>query len=93
MQPSLFAREDTILGVCEGLGEELGVSATLLRAAFAIGLFWNPLAIVAAYLALGVALALFRWAFPMRRRQAAAPAEQQRPVASNDEGVTFAEVA
>ena len=93
MQPSLFAREDTILGVCEGLGEELGVSPTLFRVGFAVGLFWNPLAMVVAYLALGIALMLFRWAFPMRRPSSAAPQVHAAPVASNDAGVTFAEVA
>lgn len=73
-RPSLFAREDTMLGVCEGLGEELGVPPTLLRIAFAVGLFWNPLAMIAAYLTFGIALALFRRAFPPCRAAAAAPA-------------------
>ena len=89
---NLLTREDTLLGVCEGLGEELGVPPMLLRVAFAVGLFWNPLAMVVGYLALGAALALFRWAFPPRR--AAAPQlPVERPAANNDADVTWAEAA
>ena len=86
-RPSLLAREDTLLGVCEGLGEELGLAPTLLRVAFAAGLFWNPLAMVVAYLALGIALALFRWALPPRRTAAAAPVTA-RPLGDNDDTET-----
>ena len=86
--PSLFAREDTILGVCEGLGQELGVSPTLFRVTFAVGLFWNPLAMVVAYLALGTMLALFRRAFPMRR--ITAPTVAVQPAANNDESEPLA---
>lgn len=82
--PSLFAREDTMLGVCEGLGQELGVPALLLRIAFAVGLFWNPVAMIVAYLTLGVALALFRWAFPLPTRIATA-ASAVAPVGENDD--------
>ena len=89
---NLFTREDTMLGVCEGLGQELGLPPTLFRIGFAVGMFWNPLAMIVGYLALGVALALFRWAVPMRRATAR-PLPTMRPLASNDEGVTFAEVA
>lgn len=64
---NLLTREDTMLGVCAGIGEELGLDPLLPRLLFALALFWNPLAVIAAYLALGTALALFRWAFPPRR--------------------------
>ena len=66
MQPSLFAREDTMLGVCEGLGQELGVNSNLLRIACALALFWNPMATIVGYVTLGALLALLRWAFPFR---------------------------
>ena len=84
-RPSLFAREDTMLGVCEGLGQELGVAPNLLRVAFAIGLFWNPLAMIVAYLALGTALALFRWAFPPRQAATAAVPSVQPQQGDNDD--------
>ena len=92
-QASLFAREDTMLGVCEGLGQELRVPPTLFRVAFAVGLFWNPLAMVVAYLTLGTALALFRRAFPMRPAAAPPRAVEPRPQASNDGEVALARAA
>ena len=93
-QPSLFAREDTLLGVCEGLGEETGLHPLVFRVGFAMGLFWNPLAMIVAYLAIGVALAAFRWRFPPHRASTpAAPASPALPQASNDANVTWAEVA
>lgn len=70
-----LTREDTMLGVCASIGEELGISPLVPRLLFAVALFWNPVAVVVAYLTLGVALAVFRWVFPP---QAAAPAEQGR---------------
>ena len=72
MPTNLLTREDTLLGVCAGLAEELGVDAMLPRILFALALFWNPVAVVVAYLALGLVLALFRWAFPPRRPSATA---------------------
>lgn len=89
---NLFTREDTMLGVCEGLGEELGLPPMLFRVAFAVGLFWNPLAMVVAYLTLGAALALCRWAVPMRRAAIVGSAAEPRQEASNDD-VTWAEAA
>ena len=89
-RPSLFAREDTLLGVCEGLGEELGLPATLLRVAFALGLFWDPLAMVVAYLTLGAALALFRWALPPRRAAAPRPVVTRRHGDNDDAAPTRA---
>lgn len=64
---NLLTREDTLLGVCAGLADELGVDVLLPRLLFALALFWNPAAVAIAYLTLGMALALFRWAFPPRR--------------------------
>lgn len=63
---SLFARPDTMLGVCEGLGQDLGISPTLLRIGFGVALLWNPLAVIAAYVATGIGLMLVHWALPVR---------------------------
>ena len=84
-QPSLFAREDTLLGVCEGLGQEIGVNPLFLRVAFAVGLFFSLEKTAIVYLALGAALALFRWAFPLRRTVAAVPAPGRAPQGDNDD--------
>lgn len=61
----IWARSDTMLGVCHGLGEELGIHANWLRTALALGLFWSPTAMIATYLTLGVLLAAFRWVSPL----------------------------
>jgi hypothetical protein len=47
-QSNLFTRDDTFFGVCEGLGQDLGISPNLLRLAFAIGTFFNPVGAIAA---------------------------------------------
>ncbi len=63
--PSLIARPHTVLGVCEGIGEDLGFNPVILRIAFASGIFFAPMAVVGVYLALGVVVAASRWAFPV----------------------------
>lgn len=63
-RPNLLLRHDTILGVCEGLGEEFGFNPNILRVPFAAAVLWNPLAIFGIYLGLGAALALARWIYP-----------------------------
>ena len=65
-------RKDTILGVCEALGEDFGFNPLWLRVPLAAGLLWNPLAIVGGYLAVGLVIALARFLFP--RAPAAVPA-------------------
>jgi phage shock protein PspC (stress-responsive transcriptional regulator) len=59
-QPSLFMRDHTILGVCEGLGEDFGFNPIYLRVAFAVPLIINPLATLGVYAALGVVVMLSR---------------------------------
>ena len=62
---SLIARPHTVLGVCEGIGEDLGFNPLWLRIAFASGIFFAPMLVIAAYLTLGVVVAASRWAFPV----------------------------
>lgn len=59
-RPWLIARSDTFLGVCEGLGEDLGISGNWFRIAFALALFWSPLGAIAAYFAAGALVLLTR---------------------------------
>ena len=64
-QPSLLSRPDTLFGVCEGLGEDFGFNAQLLRVALAVMLlFWSPVGAVAAYVAAGMIVLLSRWLYP-----------------------------
>ena len=69
---NLLLRNDTILGVCEAIGQDFGFNPMWLRIAFCAPVFWNPAAVVVAYLALGLVVAATRLAFPDRHAQAVA---------------------
>ncbi len=64
---NLILREDTFLGICEGLGEDLRVNSNLIRLALAGMLFWNPVAAFGTYGALGLLVLLTRLVFPNPR--------------------------
>jgi phage shock protein PspC (stress-responsive transcriptional regulator) len=64
---NLFTRDDTFFGVCQGLGEDTGIPPNLLRLGLAFTLFWNPLAAVGGYAALGIVVGLSRFLFPAMR--------------------------
>lgn len=51
---NLFTRDDTMLGICQGFGEDTGVPPNLLRVGFALLLFYTPAGAAAAYFGLGV---------------------------------------
>ena len=57
-------RADTFLGVCEAVGEDLGINANWIRLAFAPVILFSPIIAIAAYLGLGVVVAASRWVFP-----------------------------
>lgn len=71
---NLLTRDDTLLGVCQALGDDFGFNPVYIRVALAASLLWNPVAIVGGYLAAGLLVALSRFAFP-DRAAAAGPAE------------------
>ena len=80
---NLFTRDDTLLGVCEGLGEDLGFNPNWLRAALGAGLIWNPVAMIGVYLGLGVIVLFTRLVMPNPRRATAAAREAaEAPVAA-----------
>jgi phage shock protein C len=84
-RPNLFARDDTFLGVCQGIGEDLRFNPDLLRLALAGMLFWNPLATAVTYAALGVVVLVTRLLFPTRRAMTtASPDTITPPVGNND---------
>jgi phage shock protein C len=72
---NIMLRNDTILGVCEAIGQDVGINPNWLRVAFCVPVFWNPTLVMAAYLALGVIVAATRFAFPDRAAKIAAPAQ------------------
>ena len=57
-------RNDTILGVCEGIGEDFGFNANWLRLVFASAFYFAPIAVVGAYFALGLVVAASRYFAP-----------------------------
>jgi len=70
-QTSIFARPDTLLGVCEAIGADLGFNPGWLRAALACGIFFSLPATLMVYLGLGAIVAFARWRFPAAARPAA----------------------
>lgn len=92
-QPNLFSREDTIFGVCEGIGQDFGFNAQYLRVALAGLVFWNPPAAVGIYATLGVAVLLSRKLFPTPAAAAAAGAAQVQETLKGENDAQPAEVA
>lgn len=84
-QPALPLRGDTILGVCEAIGQDLGFNPNFLRIPFAALLLWNPVVIVGTYLALGGVVALSRWFFPAEQRTSVGAASDTS-VSANEVG-------
>jgi phage shock protein PspC (stress-responsive transcriptional regulator) len=71
---NLLLRNDTILGVCQAIGEDFGFNPNWLRIAFCAPIYWNPALVLGVYLTLGVVVAATRFAFPDRRGEAPAAA-------------------
>ena len=81
-QGNLLTRDDTILGVCQGLGEDLGFNPLWLRIAFAVLLYLNPVAAIGGYFGLGVIVLATRLLVPNPRRSTRIqPAAQPAPEA------------
>jgi phage shock protein PspC (stress-responsive transcriptional regulator) len=55
---------DALFGVCQAVGEDFGFDPFYLRVALLGLLFFNPFAVIGAYVVLGAAVALARWLFP-----------------------------
>jgi phage shock protein C len=66
-EPALPWRSDTMLGVCEALGQDFGFNANYLRIALASLVLWDLYAAIGIYLALGVVVAVARWLAPAPR--------------------------
>ena len=73
-----------LLGVCACLGEDFGFNPIWLRIAFGAALIWSPVAVIGAYLGLGVIVLASRLIFPNRRRTAPAVIEVAAPAARNE---------
>lgn len=80
VQSKVFDRGDTLLGVCEALGQDFGFNPLWLRIAFAAPLIWNPVAVFGVYLALGAVVLVSRLLFPSKRAAAAAASPEPAEV-------------
>ena len=56
-----------LLGICAAIGQDLGFNPLWLRLALAMSLLFQPVAVLSAYAALGITVALSRWLYPSRR--------------------------
>lgn len=91
MPTPLPLRNDTILGVCEAIGEDFGFNPLWLRLVFIAPLFVEPVLTVAVYLALGVIVAASRYFAPRvvvsepaaaKLAQSDAQVEERLPIAA-----------
>lgn len=82
---NLILRNDTILGVCEAVGQDFGFHANWLRVPLAAGVLISPVAVLAIYFGLGLAVLLSRLIAPAPRQAAAprAPAQTAQHAADN----------
>ena len=91
-QTNLLLRGDTILGVCEAIGQDFGFNPNWLRVALCASLFFNPVVTVGSYLALGIGVALARWIAP-DKRPAAEASVTRTEIEANDEGAEALPIA
>lgn len=77
----LILRNDTMLGVCTGLGQEFGFNPNYLRVAIASLFLVSFKIAIGLYLALGIALMIGKLLVPAKR---AAKASVQPQIEAND---------
>ena len=90
-QVALPLRSHTILGVCEGLGEDFGFNPIFLRIPLAASVIWNPMIAIGTYFALGAIVLASRFFFP--KAKAEAPATEQPAAAAANEQSELAKAA
>ena len=81
---ALPLRSQTLLGVCEAIGEDFGFNANYLRVPLGAIVVFNVWMAVAVYLGLGVVVLASRMLFP-KGKQADANEVRKVPVHANSE--------
>ncbi len=85
----VYARDHTLLGICEAIGEDFGFNPLFLRVPLAVCLLLNPTAVFGTYFGLGLIVALSRFLAPNPRPAAAAAqaaaAEAPAELGDNDD--------
>ncbi len=85
---SLLARSDTMFGICQALGEDLGISPNWFRVAVAALVIFNIQAAIAIYAGMGLLVLVSRLLYPNRavaqetEAAAAASAPATQPAAA-----------
>ena len=74
-QTNLLFRDDTMLGVCQALGEDFRFHPNWLRAGLAVMFLWSPPAALAAYAGAIPFVLVSRWLAPNPRPAPAVEAE------------------
>jgi phage shock protein C len=94
-QPNPLMRDDTMFGVCQAIGDDFGFNPTILRAAFAIPLVWNPLLAAGIYVTLAVAVLVSRIVIrePRQPQPASVPAAAPEALTADNETEVLAEAA
>jgi phage shock protein PspC (stress-responsive transcriptional regulator) len=82
-QVALPLRNHTILGVCEGIGEDFGFNPVWLRIPLAASVIWNPAVAFGAYFGLGAIVLISRLLFP--KPNAAKAVAEQHASAANEQ--------
>ncbi len=72
---NLFTRDDTFFGICQGVGEDLGIHPDLLRLTLVVPLFFWPVATLGGYFAAGLLVLALRLLVPNPRPAKAATVE------------------
>jgi len=83
----LLGSADSLLGVCEAIGKDVGFNPFYLRIALLSLLVVQPLWMIGAYAALGIVVLVARLLFPDVPAEVATTAEVQRePAVANQQG-------
>jgi len=61
---NLLLRNDTVLGVCEAIGNDFGFHPNWLRLTLASLFYFFPAGVIGTYLGLGIVVAFTRWVAP-----------------------------
>ena len=85
---NLLLRNDTILGVCEAIGQDFGFNPNFLRVPLAGAVLISPIAAFGIYFALGFAVLLSRLIAPARRPLAAAANTVAEPTSRSADNQT-----
>lgn len=88
---NLLLRNDTVLGVCEAIGQDFGFHPNWLRLTLASLFYFFPLGVIGSYLGLGLVVAFTRWIAPDKAETVAPHAVAlPAPEASDSEPVALA---